>query len=413
MAILRLLKRSPRGTRRAKIEGVNGATALFFGTRPGAIAAARRLGLRVLLLSERRPARSVREQVAGHDVVDFGDPGEVAVRASRLCDGVTPAVAVALIEAAVVPAAAVRSALGIDGLDLSTAMRCHDKLYMKTAIRAAGIRCADFAGIGEDTRATDLIGALGLPVVLKPRTSSGGRGTAIAADLGEVRRAMAPGLLAERFVPGIEMSVESIVAGGRIRFVNHTEYFLPRWSNIVPAVMPEVVADAVDRLNREAIAALRIDRGIIHLELFLTPDGMVFGELAVRPPGGYLMDLIAGAYGFDPWEALLRVELGQIPDLPQRARQHTGVWILHPGPGVLRGVHGLEDARAVPGVERLVCRIEPGDHVDVRAGVGNDVGRIVVHGPDRDTVATGLRRARNLMAFELEPTARAGLTDAR
>ena len=38
------------------------------------------------------------------------------------------------------------------------------------------------------------------------------------------------------------------------------------------------------------------------MEVFLGEEGPVFGEIAARPPGGYLMDLIPRAYGFDPWE---------------------------------------------------------------------------------------------------------------
>ena len=33
--------------------------------------------------------------------------------------------------------------------------------------------------------------------------------------------------------------------------------------------------------------------------------GLLFGEIALRPPGGYIMNAMHHAYGFDPWAAFV------------------------------------------------------------------------------------------------------------
>jgi hypothetical protein len=145
------------------------------------------------------------------------------------------------------------------------------------------------------------------------------------------------------------------------------------------------------------------------MELFLTDGGPVFGEIAARPPGGYLMDLMGRAYGFDPWEKLIRLALGETPAFPARADRYAGVWVLHPGAGTVGKIRGLTKARAVPGVRKVVCTLGPGDVVKERLGSGDSKGRIVVEGATNEECAEALRQAVALITVSfLAPDGPAG-----
>jgi biotin carboxylase len=336
---------------------------ILLGARPGAARAARRLGFEVAV-----------------------EPG-----------GARPDAIVALRERHVVPAARAREALGVPGLGLLAALRATDKAMMKDAARRAGVPCADFEPLMPGGSLRGVAHRLGLPLILKRREGSGGRGSLVLEDP-ERAPWVPPNYLAERLVEGREMSVESVVAGGQILFTNATEYFVPRHANILPA--PFDVAAALD-LNAHVIAALGITRGFTHCEILLTSRGPVFGEIAVRPPGGRIMRLLKRAYGFDPWEALLRVELGEVPTLNARAKRCAGAWVLHPGPGRVREVVGVEGARAVPGVTGVKVRVGPGDVIRPREGTGQDVGWIEADGPTRDDVARALQAANDRVRIVL------------
>ena len=106
----------------------------------------------------------------------------------------------------------------------------------------------------------------------------------------------------------------------------------------------------------------------------------MFGELAARPPGGHLMRLMALAYGIDPWEAVLRIALGESPDLPERAECAAAVRILHPGAGTVRAVEGVEAARRLDGVDEVSVRVRPGDMLPTREGTGQEAGHVLVAG---------------------------------
>jgi biotin carboxylase len=273
---------------------------------------------------------------------------------------------------------------------------------MKRTARSGGIPCADFARIGARTSASSLIQRLGLPMVIKPVDSSGSRGTVHARTYTEVEDNLGPKLLAEAYVHGLEMSVESFVMDGRVLFANPTEYVLPLWANVVPAELSPSALASVLELNQRVITAFQIQRGMTHLELFLTAGGPVFGEIALRPPGGYLMDLLERAYGFDPWRTLIELELGQTPLLPEAPQQVSGVWIIHPGQGRVRRIAGCEQASRVSGVDLVECNVEVGAVLGAREGSGQSVGRIVASGASRQQVVNSLQVARRCVVVDVD-----------
>jgi biotin carboxylase len=390
---------------------------LFVGRRQGALAAAARLRAQVYVLDDAPASPALTRRVRAFAQVDLDDSAEVISAARKLFAKTRPPDAVvALVERAVLPAAVIREALGVRGARPAQALLWRDKLAMKARVREAGIACTDVLRVDASTDPEALVAALGLPLVLKPRSASGGRGTLVLHDVQKVRTALAAGepaesstRLAERFVDGGELSVESIVQGGEIVFENVTEYLSPGWSNIVPAQLSASIEGRVRALNRAAIAALEIQDGIAHLEAFVTAQGeIVFGEVACRPPGGALMELIEDVYGFDPWTAHLAVELRR-PIAPAReAASSAGVCFLHPGEGQVLALRGVDDARRVPGIVRVECPLIPGQLVRRREGIGQHTGRIVARTRSRDHTARALEAARALVQIELAPAIREG-----
>jgi biotin carboxylase len=389
---------------------------LIVGRRRGALLAAARLDAEVLLLDDAgRPHRAAGAH--GGARVAFDDLAGCVAAARRLIGARPIDAVVAVVERAVLPAAAIREALGLPGPGLADALPWRDKVEMKVRARAAGIRCAEHRAIEPGTDASDpreLARALGLPMVIKPRRSSGGRGAVIARSLDEVRRALAQAAAregmatAESFVNGTELSVESLVVDSEVRFENVTNYLEPAWANVVPASLPAPIDHAVRRASRAAIEALGVKDGITHVEVFYVDHDparepeVYFGELGARPPGGGLMDLMSLAYGFDPWVAVLQIALGQEPTLPRGPIASAGIRFLHPGQGVLRSVSGLDEARAVPGVLEIDLPVEVGQRIGARLGTGQHTGRILVRTSSHDDTVAALDRARRLLHLELE-----------
>lgn len=372
-------------------------TLVLVGLRRAAVEAAARLGARVVLVAERPPGPQTARLVSAFIEARLDAPPASWTELATRLRPHQPDAVLALTERSVVPAAHLRAALGLAGVSVETAWRCTHKGAMKQAIRAAGIPCAEVVLAEEGLGREALVERLGLPLVVKPCVGSGGRGTSVRRQLEAVPERLEAGWMAEAFVEGTEMSAEGIGWDRQMRGMSASQYLVPREANVVPAPFDIKTTVAVRRLHATAWAALGVERGLTHLEVFLSPGGPVFGELAVRPPGGHLMRLLELAYDLDAWALWIRVELGETVALPERAERAAAVWILHPGAGIVERADGLEAVRDLPGVVEATLRVRPGDRVKPREGSGEEVGHVIVEGATAAEAEARLRAVREVL----------------
>ncbi|RCV87839.1 ATP-grasp domain-containing protein [Billgrantia montanilacus] len=116
-------------------------------------------------------------------------------------------------------------------------------------------------------------------------------------------------VLMESHLDGWEFAVEAWIHNGKIAFLNISEYVTLGYSVFVPAspelesYRPQITAQ-IEKL----IKAFDIDFGLIHPEYFVTSDGeMYFGEVAYRPPGFKVFELLERVYGFNAYQASMLV----------------------------------------------------------------------------------------------------------
>ncbi|HDZ55045.1 MAG TPA: carboxylate--amine ligase [Pseudomonas xinjiangensis] len=116
--------------------------------------------------------------------------------------------------------------------------------------------------------------------------------------------------LMESHLDGWEFAVEAWIHKGKICFLNISEYVRLGYSVHVPA-SPELEKyrpKIVEQINK-LIKTFEIDFGMIHPEYFVTSDGeMYFGEVAYRPPGFKVFELLERVYkGFNAYHASMLV----------------------------------------------------------------------------------------------------------
>jgi predicted ATP-grasp superfamily ATP-dependent carboligase len=253
------------------------------------------------------------------------------------------------------------------------------------------------------------VSEVGLPAVLKPRRGAGGRyvcavhtmdeGTRAAAEYFSAQPAGGPMLL-EEFLPGDPdaagrgwgdyVSVESLVDDGNIHTICVTGkfplvqpfrergYFLP--STVRAPVSAQTVAVA-----ESAIKALGVQNGVLHTELKLTPTGPRTLELNGRI-GGHVADLLRRSSGFDIVKAALLLAMGEWEGTPVLDISRVSYqYILHSPPAatMIFSVDGLDEVRALEGVDLLDFRTVAGRHLDWRDGalgmLGKAYGQVADH----------------------------------
>ncbi len=114
-------------------------------------------------------------------------------------------------------------------------------------------------------------------------------------------------VLMESHLDGWEFAVEAWIHDGKIKFLNISEYVTLGYSVFVPA-SPELekyrpkVVEQIEKL----IKAFDIEFGFLHPEYFVTSDEeLYFGEVAYRPPGFKVFELLERTYGFNAYQGLI------------------------------------------------------------------------------------------------------------
>ncbi len=306
-------------------------------------------------------------------------------------------------EAGVVPASVARRILGARKSRDSVVIACHDKLKMKETLSACGVPMTDFADPNVIPSPEALLERLGAPVVIKLRASSGSRGIAFAKDVNSVRANLHGPKIAERYVAAPELSVESFVQNGVIQFTNITRYHVKKHVNVVPGYYTADLTRDILKLNSQVIHGLKLRWGMTHVEMYLTENGPWFGEIALRPPGGYIMDLLQLAYDFNPWDAYLAIELGQPFGFPSSANKYAAATIIHPGTGWVSQIRGRQEVASAPGTVHFECEIEPGTYVSEREGVGQSIGYYLQTASHFEPLMSQVEWARQQLYFAMHP----------
>jgi biotin carboxylase len=307
-------------------------------------------------------------------------------------------------ERAIPLVAALRRALGLTRMAPINLLRCHDKLLMKNRLRSEDIPLNPYLW-GQGLDADHIWDTLGPRIVCKDRSESGGRSIQIYQQKTELLRELQKRQrLFEAFNPDPEFSVESFVDDGRIVFTNITQYYLRQHINILPAVLPEAVEARVLDMNARVLSIMGVTRGMTHVEIYLGPDGPVFGEIAVRPPGGYIMELLQLAYGFPTWEHVLQLELGRAVNFPRSAQRMAAVHVLHPGQGIIQAIKGWPAVKNHPSVHRAKLKVAVGDRLKTRAAVGEDVGYVLQTAENWEGLIPAVEDIRRLLQWTMEKT---------
>src|SRR3954462_9237968 len=165
----------------------------------------------------------LRERLAAHWRVDDAlDPRQLAWAVSGLAGQLGRVERlVGALEQLQVPLAQVREGLGIEGMDVRTAVNVRDKSRMKETLQAAGVPCARHALVDDAGAAMAFAEQVGFPLVAKPPAGAGAQATFRLDDGDMLVRwleavplgAHEPALL-EEFLTGEEHSFDSVTLRG-------------------------------------------------------------------------------------------------------------------------------------------------------------------------------------------------------
>ncbi|MGY1695576.1 MULTISPECIES: hypothetical protein [unclassified Geodermatophilus] len=377
-----------------------------------------RLGLVTCEPVERVPAH-LRERLAGHwRVEDALDPRQLAWAVAGLSGQLGRVERlVGALEQLQVPLAQVRESLGIEGMDVRTAVNVRDKSRMKETLRAAGIPCARHALVRSPGEAVAFAEQVGFPLVAKPPAGAGAQSTFRLDDGDMLRGWLAavplgshdPALL-EEFLTGEEHTFDSVTIGGSTVWSSIADYRPPplevlrtpwiQWTVLLPRDTSGPRYQGIHRWGPAALEALGVTDALTHMEWFARPDGSVaVSEVAARPPGAQLSSMHGYAHDFDLYRAWTELVIHGRFDPPERRYAAGTAYLRGMGSGRVRAVHGLDAVQEQVGHLVVEARIPQPGQPAATDYLGE--GYAMVRDPDTAVVEDALHRIVSGVRVEL------------
>jgi biotin carboxylase len=273
-------------------------------------------------------------------------------------------------------AARLREELDLPGLTVAQTVPFRDKEQMKQLLDAAGLRTPRHEATETVAGVWAAAERIGFPLIVKPVAGAGSADTYQAdstADLDAILPMLqhVPRVSVEEFVDAEEFTYDTICADGQVLFENIC-WYLPRplltklheWISPVEVALREL--DAPDLQDGRALGAavlrvLGFRDGFTHMEWYRKADReVVFGEIAARPPGGRMVDLMNFATDADLFSAWAQAVIrGRISQPIDRRYNAAGIFKRAEGAGRITHYQGLDHLLAEYGEHVAAVELLP------------------------------------------------------
>lgn len=350
-----------------------------------------------------------------HEVADIRDREATLAIAKRenisgiICDTT---------DVGVTTAAFVAESLGLRGIGYETAQRFTNKHEMREHTSRAGVANPWFIRL----RPHDALGRDDIPswpLVVKPIDSQSSRGVSkvsewpgFSAALQHARENSWSGdVLVEGWIDGIEVTVEAACYEGAVWTlgISDKEHYAhaPQVASRLayPPAFDAEVRSAIERANERVIRALGLRTGVTHAEYIVTERReVVLVEIAARGGGSRVYSRIAPYLaGIDVPAAYIDWTLGSEEPWPSPAAGDRAAVLqfLTAPEGVVKAIHGLEEARMLPGVDEVEVELRIGAYF---AGARDDRSRpgfTIVLGETRAQVLAVAEQVRDTVRVEV------------
>lgn len=232
--------------------------------------------------------------------------------------------------------------MGLKGNSYDSALKAHDKMYMRVAFSEHGIPCPKFWQVKsiDDIRKEELA----FPLIVKPVDRSGSLGVTKVESAENLNAAIEcacensfrKAAIVEKFVCGREVSVEFISYNGvhyPLTITDKVTTGAPHFVELAhhqPSTLPTETKERLYSITKNALDALGVTNGASHSEYKITEDGEIFIiETGARMGGDFIgSDLVRLSTGYDFVKGVVEVALGTFEKPVLNESNYSGVYFL-------------------------------------------------------------------------------------
>ena len=321
-------------------------------------------------------------------------------------------------------AAYASAALGLSHNSPQAAEAARDKLLMRTLMAAGGAPCPIFREFLLSQDPYWIAAQVSFPCVLKPLRFSGSRGVMRANTSEEFVQAFArlkrllvqegyaehaTAFLVEDFIPGFEVALEGILTHGQLKVLTLFDKpdpldgpFFEETIYVTPSRLPAATQQEIAHSVALAAASLGLREGPVHAELRVNELGPWMLEIAGRSIGGLCSTVLEFGSGICLEELILRHAVGEEITSIERDAHAVGVMMIPiPAAGILKAVHGVEEAEAVPLITGVEITAKLHHALTPLPEGASYLGFIFARGDTPAEVEAAIRRAHGLLRFDI------------
>lgn len=389
------------------------------------IAAAHRLGVKVLLVSEGK--HSIVSEYAQGLHVDFADPAATLQLILQQAAAQSVAGIIATDDSTTELAARAAEALGLPHNPPIAVHLARRKDRARARLAAARVQVPKYWCLQLDQPLTSQIDDIVYPAVVKPIGLSGSRGVIRVNTPNGLQQAVhriqtmlqqesqldpdvARLLLVEAYIPGAEVAVEGMLTAGQLQLLTVFDkpdlmegpFFEETYYTMPSRHAPELLA-ALQESVQAACEAYGLREGPVHAECRLNDQGVWILEVAARTIGGLCGRLLQFGTGYSLEELVLAQAMGINLSL-EINRQGGGVLMIPiPKAGILKRVEGILAAQRTPYIESVEIQIREGHELVPLPEGSSYLGFIFARAPTAAQAETALRAAHACLNIVVAP----------
>lgn len=292
-------------------------------------------------------------------------------------------------------AAVLSEELGIPGISKEVAIRATDKIEMIKAFQKHQVPSPKFWIVENDASFQRQKKELEYPVIFKPQESSGGRGVILVKREEDTRQAYeytksfskTGEILIEEYLDGPEVSVEVICENKEVHVLAITDKlttgapFFVEMGHCQPSAFSEEIKTAIETVAVQAIRAVGIGNGPVHVEMKVTQDGPKMIELGARMGGDFITThLVPLSTGIDMMKLVIENACGEKINIPKNNRYGSAIRFFSSESGRLEDVTGIGEALSVNGVKYVLLFKKTGSSITDIHNSLDRVGCVIAQG---------------------------------
>ena len=315
--------------------------------------------------------------------------------------------------------AAVAKEMGLIGIDAATALKATNKAEMRKALRSSGVPIPKFYEVANEEEYMEAVKNFTVPFIVKPVDSSGSRGIYEVQDITDQKTikeayeycepfSRIGDVVVEEYMSGPEVSVETISINGVCHVIQITDKLTtgaPHYVEMGHSQPTRHSREITERIKEVAIAAnkaIGIKNGPSHTEIIITSEGPKIVELGARLGGDCITThLVPLSTGVNMVECCIKIALGEQPDIEPKWHKGSAIRYFEQHAGVVKSIHGEDEAGNVPGVKQISIVHGVGEEVTEIDSSGARIGFVIAKDENAERAVADCYKALDKIKVEI------------